>query len=857
MKRIFALIIAVMLCLTTVPGSFLNVSAADTTVNYEPNFPLGVNFTANGESYEQFTMCEDGSLTWYSQKTGGYVIATNCSKSIYSGTNQLTVQEDYNGGGAIGAKPNLNAGTVVTGINGGSVDIYNNQEVSSLIKEGNTTVSGNDEMRYLVSADRKMYFAFGIDCTDQKPYYTKDGGTTKIKPDSWTFADDESTDILQKISVSFTIAGTTVDFEIVGNGSTTSNVKWNGNFEISNIDELTESCKYIQEFYAWGSGFGAGKQFAAIAPKVTYTTGKGATIVNYEQGFKSLTTPTTPGGASQRLQIHLTGLNSVDFATDSTIKWTARRISGDPYARMTYDTYWNNNSLGVYCYGGEAVIDGAAILPENMELAGIARGSVNLQSNSTEMRYLVSSNHDSYFAFGIDSEDSKPYYSVDGAKTKPSEWSEAAASADVVFSVMGDTVYFTVSGKTDTWKDSFVLDSIDNRIVNCAYVQSIWSKGTGECYKAVSSPSVSYKYTEAAEADLGEPNFVETFDEYTAANAKIGADNAADYNEKDLVVAENDNARWELSRFIYGEDTSGNNVHQSKAYLNTDNDSDGKYELTLMGSSAFSGVNLYPKSEISRLKKMEFDMTVSKNKYTAIRFLVNNDEKTAYEIGLNKDKFYIVKRDNLWAENNYGYSNGLVAGSEVVSGYGLDWGEPEDPNNYYNTQPNHYFHVAITPNETGFRYKVTSKESNDVVWNGAYTDPTGEAIVPEAGNPALQLICANANTSTKHCIDDVKLWYTPVIEPSAEVNENGNIDVTLSPKQLGREKITIIAIQYDSYGSIVGNIGVKTVEDISLDKTTVSFDADMDAASAKIYIWGGDFTEVNPLTDNALTVRFE
>lgn len=819
------------------------------------NFASKIN--AEDSANEVYTnWVTDSNVSWTVQRTEG--------EGVYLRQEGANAFNMLGYGGAFAADLMLQpAGKAVTAITGGQTKIQT--------QNANTAIS---EVRYMVNSGRTSYIAFGYDGAEQKAYYSVDGTktyNTTVWNKNHNDDDDDSntasgkTEYPQLVNVSFSINGGTINYTVTTNTQNTTPT-WTGSFALNDIGYRQAKTAYHQEMFTDTSGdSNTGYTDVSLSYKAS-----DCLVKNFER------TSVSESGPSVQVKSFS---QQIYNDPNGTIWSCIKHGDGDGYAQ--YDSGYGDSGLKITSYGAKMSADGVLTLDGN-DFNGIKSGfamikveGVNEADKIVEARYLVDSERTKYISFGIAYKDGvkTPYYQIDAAGAKnycPADLAAASAYGNwalLDFIVTGNDITFKISAdegfaSAKTWQASFSVSDMASRVNNCAihrsyYCDIPWDKQTG-----VIREKLSYYYTE-----VGTPTLVEDFEGFTAENSAYGFTNrvanswdTAAGNPGEYVIAANANGLWERSRFLDGQDTSGGGNDQSSGFVVDAEDA----EIALCGSSTTSGLNFYPANDVWEMRRMEFEMSVARNKYNAVRFLISDDEKSAYELGVDLGgKFYVVKKTSLWAENYNNFGDGMVdATGGVPNTISANSIVPWDDGKGYNDQPEYKYNITIVVNDLGFDYKVSSADSGAVVFAGTYIDPEGKRISPAPGNPVISLVTSNSQYPSsdasayysKTILDDLKLWYTPLVKPNASYADD-TITVNIAPNQMGEtEKMIVIVVQSADSGEIKG-CEAQSVTDMTQGSTEITFAKKAGATEAKVLVWEGDAEDVWPMLDTAIPVE--
>ena len=832
MKKITSLILSAALALSLMPSVLVsaatsNVKTQTYTVSGVEDFP-GVSLTST-----ETKVLENNGATWYGKLSQGNIefkhdewTAASALKFHSWDTSQATV-------GAIFDTEDREVSGVTAG--------------SGILKGGSIKNNNSAELRYLVSEDSTTYFGFGAEyirsletsenADSEKLYYTVSG----VK----TYLDEGNTLSATQATVSFTVSGTTVSYSIVTDVKTLT-----GNFEVANIETITENHKYPVQVYV---NMTYDSQFYADSVSVTYTTIKPREI----KGSYTL-------GALNNGNKTFDNNNGVIIEDGDNAVWYGKKLSG--YSVNFEKTEWDAaNAFRLWTYYNASGVISCVPNTKGRVINALTGGSAIINPNkmdgtgTAELRYLASTDMTKYFGFGIDVANSKLYYTLNGTKTDITDsnvvtW-PTSSDTKVTFTVSGSTVTCNFTAGDQTASKSFVVDNMEALIDGCEYPMQCYTESpSGEKYMVLKSPSISY-------TTIAGPNFFDDFSSYDASNSAYGETNAVGecgYNEGN-VIANRANGKWVLSDLVSGTIDSGEDAwtKQQKAYIKEAGN------LYLDGSYNVCGVNLELTDRICDVDKIELTFTVSRSLDSAVRFMVNDYEKTAYEIGVKKDGIpFVRKREGMYGGQFNYFNLGVVEGSEQVGTSDIVGWDMYAANE---TQPKRNLKLTVTFNDAGFDYKLENLSMTKDIFQGTYTDPTGMRIKPNYDrNPVLQVVNAEGKKSsvadgtvTEYngtIVDDVKIWYTPMTEKSAVKNSDGSVTVDFATADLkSNGTITVVAVWYDENGNTIGVTSEEVPDDdeaaISVDMVPAS-----GAATGNIWFWNGSISDVEPISADALNI---
>jgi hypothetical protein len=831
MKKITSLILSVALALSLMP--YVLVSAAS-DVKTETYTMTGIaDFAEKSLTSAETNVLENNGAVWYGKLLSGSGV--NFKNDTYTGSNEVKFHSWAQSQATLSALFDT-GDRVVSGVTAGSGGLF--------LANGIPMPNTGAELRYLVSEDLSTYFGFGAENISLDGsygvniYYTISGNKTYIGNNLSG----------REPNVSFTVSDTTVSYSIVAGAQTLT-----GSFEVADMAAIAEQHKYPVQIY---TNLIYDTQLVARSVSVTYTTIKpnvikdSYTLGNHANGNKTF------------------GNNNVIIEDGDNAVWYGKKLSGDTI--LFEKTGWEAaNEFRVVTWWGASGVISCVPNTNGRVINSLTGGSAIInpdKSNSkgsAELRYLASTDMKKYFGFGIDVANSKLYYTLNGTKTDITDSSvtwPTSSGTKITFTVSGSTVTcnFTAGGQTAS--TSFAVDNMKALIDGCEYPMQFYVNRPSDDgkYIKLQGPSISY-------TTIAGPNFVDDFSSYNSSNipayGESNAVGATGYNPGNL-IAGGEKGTWTLSDLVSGTIDSGDRAWEKdqKSYIKNSGEYAGS--LYLDASANVCGVDLNLTDRIYDVDKIELMFTGSRSHNSAVRFMVNDYGKTAYELGVKKNgKPFVRKLEGMYAGKFRYFGSGVVEGSEYA---GTDDIVGWDDYAGHENQGMRRLKLTVTFNDAGFDYKLENLSLTKEIFQGTYIDPTGKCIKPNYDkNPVLQVVNAGGRPSAIDSegnvkeyvgtiVDDVKIWYETKAVKTAAKTENGSADITFSPADFDSNgSITVVVAWYDASGNAIG-VSTAKVEDQDQASETVNVTPAAKAASGTVWFWNGDVSDVNPFSNETL-----
>ena len=245
--------------------------------------------------------------------------------------------------------------------------------------------------------------------------------------------------------------------------------------------------------------------------------------------------------------------------------------------------------------------------------------------------------------------------------------------------------------------------------------------------------------------------------------------------------------------------------------------------------------NLRLPEKIYSLNGIELDMIKVSNGRAFVRFMVNPDEDTYYELGLTS-----------WKDT--GIIGATGDGGDNVAGYPYLLKCEEGTSTVLHVGSEQYqtgtYRTRIDIEDGVISYFMTG---NGKVFEG--TETVSAKIESNFRFEGAKVMQIGTGTDDASEYDNIRVWYTPSIAPSYTDNKNGTVTVSFVPAVLGAasDNVCVIYAHYDSDGRLTEVLtqsvaaSKQSVTELSFDKPTAA------GASGKLMFWDGGIASAAPL----------